>query len=140
MTVSPREQYLYGRSRVEVGFRREHHPVRGSAPTAGELGVHVPHADLRQAEYYQDLLEDLRSAVRDELAHHRGSLAVREARGDPTGVRRSQRIIRVKESELAAIDRLIDALRSRFPTTRTDCHQPDSRADIVAAATVSGDL
>jgi hypothetical protein len=82
-------------------------------PAAG-----ASHGDLRQAEYYQEMLEELGAAVNDELAHHYASMAVRESTGDESGVRRSQRIIRVKEAELAAIDQLTDALNSRFPTSR----------------------
>jgi hypothetical protein len=129
MTVSQRAQYLYGKSVVDLGRSVWQEPLRSGAleatrrfgapagraldPAAG-----ASHGDLRQAESYQEMLEDLRAAVNDELAHHCASLAVRETNGDASGVRRSQRIIHVKETELAAIDQLIDALSSRFPTSR----------------------
>jgi hypothetical protein len=83
------------------------------------LGRHDRHADLQQAEYYQSLLDDLWAEVNEELAHHRASLAKREQHGDLFGIRRLQRIIRVKQTELTTIDRLTDALSARFPTSQT---------------------
>ncbi len=62
------------------------------------------------------MLDELRTEVKAELAHHHASLAVRETNGDAPRIRRSQRIIRVKEAELAEIDQLTDVLSSRFPT------------------------
>jgi hypothetical protein len=134
MTVSPRTQYLYGKSVVDLerfiwqqsraprAMRRVRHP----AGAAVDPGTAASHGDLRQAEYYQGMLDDLRATVNDELAHHYASLAVRETNGDGSGVGRSQRIIGVKETELAAIDRLTDALSSRFPTSRIQYRGPDS--------------
>lgn len=110
MTVTQRTQYLFGRSVVELAS-----PQRAGAfsiPAAGS------HGDVRQAEYYQEQLVDLRTALIDEVAHHRAALTARESGGDTSGVRRSQRAIRVKETELAEIDGLIAALNSRFPTSR----------------------
>ncbi len=127
MTVSPRAQYLYGKSVVDIDqtawcLRPQvlETARRGGCSTGAALdpGANASHGDVRQAEYYQQMLQDLRAAVDDELSHHCTLLAAHEANGDTPGVRRSQRIIRVKESELAAIDRLADALSSRFPTSQ----------------------
>ncbi|MBX9983428.1 MAG: hypothetical protein CK429_33940 [Mycobacterium sp.] len=136
MTVSQRAQYLYGKSVVDLGrsiWQERLRPgaleatrrVGASAGPALDPAPGASHGDLRQAEYYQEMLEDLRAAVNDELAHHCASLVVRETNGDASGVRRSQRIVHVKETELAAIDQLIDALSSRFPTSRIHYRNPD---------------
>jgi hypothetical protein len=73
------------------------------------------------------MLQDLRNGVDDELSHHYALMAVHKANGDVPGVRRSQRIILVKQTELAAISRLIDALSSRFPTSQLRSREPDPR-------------
>ena len=116
MTVSPRTQYLCARSVVDLVERREER---------GALNATASHADLRQAEYYQEMLDELRTEVKAELAHHYASLAVRETNGDAPRVG-PQRIIRVKEAELAEIDQLTDALSSRFPTSGLDGQNRDS--------------
>ncbi|MDT5338986.1 MAG: hypothetical protein QOD90_4491 [Mycobacterium sp.] len=123
MMVSPRAQYLYGK--IVVDIERSPEATR-PAGAAVDPGANASHGDVRQAEYYQQMLQDLRIAVEDEVSHHCASLAVHEANGDLPGVRRSQRIIRVKETELAAIYRLIDALSSRFPTSQM--YSPDLTA------------
>src|ERR1700736_877369 len=117
MTVSPRTQYLYARSVVDLVERRGER---------GALNAAASHADLRQAEYYLEMLDELRTEVKAELAHHHASLAVRETNSDAPRIRRSQRIIRVKEAELAEIDRLTDALSSRFPTSGLEGQNRDS--------------
>lgn len=94
-------------------------PRDSRAATVVDLGRHDQHADLQQAEYYQSLLDDLRAEVNAELAHHRAALAKREQHGDVFGIRRLQRIIRMKQTELTTIDRLTDALTARFPTSQT---------------------
>ncbi len=71
--------------------------------------------DVRQAEYYVDLLDELRAAVTEDLAHQRASLAKRELDGVEFGVSRLQRAIKMKEAELATLNRLADAIGSRFP-------------------------
>lgn len=129
MKVPPRAQYLYGKSVVDIeqsvccpSTQAREATRRGGHP--GEVSVdpeaNASHGDVRQAEYYQEMLRGLRAAVEDELSHHRALLAAHEASGDLPGVRRSQRIIRVKQTELAAIFRLTDALSSRFPTSQID--------------------
>jgi hypothetical protein len=79
-------------------------------------------ADLQQAEYYQNLLDEMRAEVNDELAAHRASRAKREHDGDLFGISRLHRMIRFKETELTTIDQLADALSARFPTSQT--YQP----------------
>jgi hypothetical protein len=129
MKVSPRAQYLYGKSVVDIeqSVWCPMPQAVESTPRGGHLsgaavdpGANASHGDVRQAEYYQEMLWELRAAVEDELSHHCALLAGHEANGDVAGVRRSQRIIRVKENELAAIFRLADALSSRFPTSQID--------------------
>ena len=117
MTVSPRTEYLYGRSVVDLVERREER---------GALNATASHADLQQAEYYQEMLDELRTELKAELAHYHVSLAVHETNGDAPRVRRSQRIIRVKEAELAEIDRLTHALSCRFPTSELNGQNRDS--------------
>jgi hypothetical protein len=127
MTVSPRTQYLCGRSVVDlVECREELRTLDGAdSNSADPTASTAAHADLRQAEYYQEMLDGLRTVVNAELAHHYASLAVRETTEGAPRVRRSQRIIRVKEAELAEIDRLTAALSSRFPTSRLQAQVPD---------------
>lgn len=109
MTVSQREQYLSGRVIVDA--------PRSSAVHIGEPAGAAPHRDLRQAEYYQDVLAELRAAVNEELSHHCAARAEHEQNDNAVGMRRCERFIRAKESELATIDELMDALRCRFPTS-----------------------
>src|SRR3954471_20988192 len=113
MTVSQRTPYLYGRSVVDVAERRQRGGVRSVAP--GELSDAARHADLRQADYYQDVLDDLRRELEAELAHHYAALAAPDAEDEAPSVRRARRIISVKETELAELDRLTAALTARFP-------------------------
>ncbi len=72
--------------------------------------------DVHQAEYYLGLLDELRVAVTEELAHHRAALARVQGAGTDFGVGRLHRAIKLKEAELATLGRLADALTSRFPT------------------------
>jgi hypothetical protein len=131
MTVSPRAQYLYGRSVVDLAeCRVQRGALNGTdADLADRTTTTASHADLRQAEYYQGMLDGLRTEVKAELAHHCASLAVHETNADAPSVRRSQRIIRMKEAELAKINQLTDALSSRFPTTRLDGQHATRMAD-----------
>lgn len=127
MTVSPREQYLYGKTVVDMqrSVWRPSSRALESTRHGGHLtgaavdpGANASHGDVRQAEYYQQMLQNLRAAVEDELSYHRALLAAHEANGDEPGVRRSQRVICVKDTELAALCQLTDALNSRFPTSQ----------------------
>jgi hypothetical protein len=72
--------------------------------------------DVHQAEYYRGLLDELRAAVTEELAHHRAALARVEGEGTDFGVGRLRRAIKLIEAELSTLGRLADALTSRFPT------------------------
>jgi hypothetical protein len=80
------------------------------------------HADLQQAEYYQNLLDEMRAEINQELFVHRAARERREQRGDVFGISRLHRIIRLKETELVTIDQLSDALSDRFPASQT--YQP----------------
>ncbi|WP_051574879.1 hypothetical protein [Mycobacterium sp. URHB0044] len=94
----------------------------GAARVVGPAS-HARHADLQQAEYYQNLLDEMRAEVNAELAAHRASRARREHDGDVFGISRLHRIIRLKETELVSINQLADALSIRFPTSQT--YQPE---------------
>lgn len=72
--------------------------------------------DVRQAEYYLCLLDEMRAMVTEDLAHQRAVLARRELDGVEFGVSRLQRAIKLKEAELATLTRFADALSARFST------------------------
>jgi hypothetical protein len=80
------------------------HPLKPTSRTA----------DLRQAEYFLGLLRQGRAQVVDELARHRSALEIQRKRGDLVDFKRLRRLVRVKESELNTVDRLIEALQARF--------------------------
>jgi hypothetical protein len=128
MTVSPRTQYLCGRSVVDLVECREERGALDDpdANSADPITSTAAHADLLQAEYYQEMLDGLRTVINAELAHDYASLAVHETNEGALRVRRSQRIIRVKEAELAEIDQLTAALSSRFPSSRLHAQVPDA--------------
>jgi hypothetical protein len=71
-------------------------------------------ADLRQAQYYQDVLGELRSVARRELDDHMASLERRRQSGKPSSLSRLHRLVGAKRAELAALDQLIGALSDRF--------------------------
>ncbi|MGH3956831.1 MAG: hypothetical protein ACRDTI_22635 [Mycobacterium sp.] len=71
-------------------------------------------ADLRQAQYYQDVLGELRSAARRELDDHLASVERRRQSGKPSSLSRLHRLVGAKRAELAALDQLIGALSDRF--------------------------
>lgn len=71
-------------------------------------------ADLRQAQYYQDVLGDLRAVARRELDDHLASLERRRQIGKPSSLSRLHRLVGAKRAELAALDQLLEALSDRF--------------------------
>ena len=71
-------------------------------------------ADLRQAQYYQQLLDDMRAVAQRELEDHANSLHRRRQSGKKSSFARLNRLIGAKQAELAALDQLIDALETRF--------------------------
>jgi hypothetical protein len=75
-----------------------------------------PSADARQASYYQRVLDQERVKVEEELTDAYMALAKHERGSDISWIRRLQRTIKAKETELATLDRLTGALRARFPT------------------------
>lgn len=125
MAMSQRDQYVCGKSVVDIACPAVRGAVSSPAVMVGAQAPTDSHADLRQAEYFYEVLGVLRAGIQDELAHHCVSLELLEADGDRSGVRRSQRIIHAKEAELARIGQLTDALSTRFPTSssRTHCHE-----------------
>jgi hypothetical protein len=124
MTWSQRAQYVHGKHVVELEDWQRGNPV--IVPTGAKSGQPRidSHADLRQAEYYQGVFDVLRATVNEELTHHRALLALHSANGDVSAVSRLQRIIRVKEAELAEIDHVTDALSCRFPTSQVGDDSP----------------
>jgi hypothetical protein len=86
----------------------------------GARVTHLPRdgrtADARQASYYHRVLDQERVRVEEELTEAHMALAKHERGNDISRIRRLQRIITVKQTELATLDRLTGALRARFPT------------------------
>lgn len=72
--------------------------------------------DLRQAQYYQALLDELRTHTSLELTGFRLALERRRKNG-ALNTTRLQQLIAAKQAELITLDRLIDALSERFPTS-----------------------
>jgi len=130
MTVSPRAQYLCGRSVVDLAELRDHRGgLHGADANPADQASTAAHADFRQAVYYQGILDELRAEVEAELAYHHAVLTTQQADADAPGVTRSQRIIQVEEAELAKISNLIDALSCRFPASRLDGQTPSCSGD-----------
>lgn len=71
-------------------------------------------ADLRQAQYYQDVIGELRSMAQRELDDHLVSLERRRQSGKPSSLSRLHRLVGAKRAELAALDQLLMALSDRF--------------------------
>jgi len=126
MAVTQRTQYLYGKTVVDID--NEQRPFGTNGPA--DVGVDGPkansHTELRQAEYYQELLEELRTELLLELAHLHASLAARPDEASVSGTTRMKRVIEAKETELAEIDRLTAALHARFATSPFHGDGPES--------------
>jgi hypothetical protein len=73
------------------------------------------HADLRQAQYYHGLLDELRTNSALELADCQNALDQRRESG-ALSTTRAQVLIAAKQAELTALNHMIDALSERFPT------------------------
>ena len=67
-------------------------------------------ADMQQAAYFYELLTQERAEVSESLDEHRMGIALYERAGDVSGLRRQRRMIRVLESEIRNIDRMLKAL------------------------------
>ncbi|MDT5066672.1 MAG: hypothetical protein QOK02_2827 [Mycobacterium sp.] len=126
MAVRQRTQYLYGKTVVEIEDEQRQLGTNGPADVAVERPKATSHTELRQAEYYQDLLEELRTELLMELAHLRASPAARPAEATVSGASRMKRVIEAKETELTEIDRLIAALHARFATLPFHGDDPES--------------
>jgi hypothetical protein len=126
MAVRQRTQYLYGKTVVEIEDEQRPLGTNGPADVAVERPTANSHTELRQAEYYQDLLEELRTDLLLELAHLRASLAARPAEASVSGASRMKRVIEAKETELTEIDRLVAALHARFATLPFHADDPES--------------
>ena len=87
-----------------------------NTPAGGVVGLdsYRRTADLRQAEYYRQLLEDQRAQIAHELAGHTATLAGYRHDGDLLGVRQMRRLVRAKETELKTIAHLLQGLALRF--------------------------
>lgn len=77
-------------------------------------------ADIKQAEYFLQLLDRRKSEVCELLEAELDALARVKRMGCPVGVRRNARMVTALEAELRTIDRLVLALRVRLgmPTLR----------------------
>jgi hypothetical protein len=130
MAVRQRTQYLYGKTVVDIEDEQRQLGTNGRADVAVERPKANSHTELRQAEYYQDVLEELRTELLLELAHLRASLAARPPEASVPGASRMKRVteavIEAKETELTEIDRLIAALRARFATLPFHGDDPES--------------
>ncbi|MUM17599.1 hypothetical protein FZI91_15635 [Mycobacterium sp. CBMA271] len=80
-----------------------------------DLNPQTHDADLRQAQYFHDLLGEQRAVAWRELANHIASLERRQQRGKPSSHARLQRLIGAKRSEVVVLDQLMCALNDRFP-------------------------
>ena len=118
MAVTQRTQYLYGKTVVDVDYEQRQCVMEVPADAAVERTNSNSHADLRQAEYYQELLEERRTELVLELAHLHASLAARPEEASVSGASRTKRVIAARDTELMEIDRLTAALHARFPTSR----------------------
>lgn len=118
MVVTQRAQYLYGKTVVDVGNEQLECVTKLPADASVERTNSNSHADLRQAEYYQELLEERRTELLLELAHLHASLAARPEEASVSGASRTKRVIAARDIELMEIDRLTAALHARFPTSR----------------------
>jgi len=131
MAVTQRTQYLYGKTVVDVEIEQRqcvmNVPADATVDRATvERTTSNSHAELRQAEYYQELLEERRAELVLELAHLHASLAARPAEASVSGASRTKRVIAARETELTEVDRLTAALHARFPTSRFHSDDPES--------------
>jgi ribosomal protein L29 len=126
MAVTQRTQYLYGKTVVDIENEQLPFVTNGPADAAVKRTKANSHTELRQAEYYQELLEELRTELVLELAHLRASLAARQEEASVSGASRMKRVIAAKESELTEIDQLTAALHARFPTSPFHSDDPES--------------
>jgi len=81
------------------------------------LGHHHPagRADKAQAEYFCGFLELQKSELQARLAAQTRRLTWAMTVGEMTPISHIQRAIRTTEGDLGAIDRMLKALRRRFP-------------------------
>ena len=77
-------------------------------------------ADIKQAEYFKQLLDHRKSEVCERLEAELDALERVQRTGCADGVRRHRRMVNALEAELRTIDRLVLALRVRLgmPTLR----------------------
>ncbi|WP_079627832.1 hypothetical protein, partial [Mycobacteroides abscessus] len=73
-------------------------------------------ADLRQAQYYQDILGELHSAAQRELDEHLAALERRKQSGKPSNLARLHRLVWLCQPELAPLGRfeVAPVLRARW--------------------------
>jgi hypothetical protein len=126
MAVTQRTQYLYGKTVVDVEGEQQQLGTAGPVDVAVKRTKANSHTELRQAEYYQELLEELRTELVLELAHLYASLAARPEEASVSGASRMKRVIAAKETELTEIDGLTAALHARFATSPFHSDDPES--------------
>lgn len=126
MAVTQRTQYLYGKTVVDVENEQQQFAATGPVDVTVKRTKASSHTELRQAEYYQELLEELRTELLLELAHLNASLAARPEEASVSGASRMKRVIAAKEAELTEIDGLTAALHARFATSPFHSDDPES--------------
>jgi hypothetical protein len=80
-----------------------------------ELVRSAADADARQAEYFRDFFARERRELVSDLSAYVTRLTVSMTTGSAGDVRQIRRCIRVTETEIRAIDRMVAALDYRFP-------------------------
>lgn len=75
-------------------------------------------ADARQAEYFRGYFAEERSEVAAQLASLTRRLTECMTAGETTPISHVRRAIRVTQSQLRAIDRMLEAIDVRFPGER----------------------
>jgi hypothetical protein len=95
-------------------------------------------ADMRQAEYYKELLDQLRGQVDEDIDDRYMVLAKSRANGDLRGMRQVRKMIRQIQKEQFVLDCLRAALDRRFFPTLAAHASPAHCFDVEMPATVPG--
>ena len=95
-------------------------------PAAQVVALDQP-AELRQAEYYKAMLDEQRGRLEDEIADHSTALQTSQNNGE---VHKLRRIIAQKRREQFELDRLREALQTRFFPNQATRDGPARHFDI----------
>jgi hypothetical protein len=76
--------------------------------------------DLRQAEYFRQMLDGRKAEICEQLEAELDALARFQSAGDAARAGRHRRLVKALESELRTVDRMLLAVRVRLglPTLR----------------------